>query len=88
MRSGNDKHRGLYRKFEVRRTDGSSRAGGKHERCRYFVLDLDHDQFAPAAMRAYAERCAEQFPKLADDILAFLRGENVFKNWRPEDSRP
>jgi hypothetical protein len=30
---------GIYQKFWVRRTDGSSREGEKHAACEYFVLD-------------------------------------------------
>jgi hypothetical protein len=60
--------RGLYNKFNVSRSDGSSEPGGKHERCRYFVLDLDHDEFAGAALAAYAANCRAKFPELADDL--------------------
>ena len=63
-----DTNRGIYRKYDVRRTDGSSEPGGKHERCAYFVLDLEHDQFAIPALKAYAKACSEQYPELADDI--------------------
>lgn len=59
---------GIFRKFEVRRMDGSDQPGGKHYGCRYYVLDLDHDQHAPAAMRAYAAACASTHPELAADI--------------------
>lgn len=44
---------GLYRKYDVRRTDGRDAPGFKHHGCRYFVLDLDHDEHARAAIRAY-----------------------------------
>ena len=87
MRSGDDYNRGLYRKFEVKRTDGSSEPGKKHAHCRYFVLDVDHDQFSEPALKAYADACREKFPKLAEDIDGLLRGENVFKDWRPEAER-
>ncbi len=63
-----DKPQGLYRKFAVTRTDGSSGPGGKHEHCSYFVLDLDHDRHAPAAIRAYAESCRADYPVLARDL--------------------
>lgn len=86
MRSGDDYNRGLYRKFEVTRTDGSSEPGKKHHRCRYFVLDVDHDQFSGAALKAYADACREKFPKLAKDIDRLLRGENVFNDWRPGEN--
>lgn len=61
---------GMFRKFEVRRVDGSDQPGGKHYGCRYYVLDLDHDQHAPAAMRAYAAACQATHPPLAADIVA------------------
>ncbi len=63
-----DTGRGLYRKFIVERTDGSSASGGKHEHCRYFVLDLDHDRHAPATIRAYADSCRSEYPALAADL--------------------
>jgi hypothetical protein len=63
-----DSSRGMYQKFKVERTDGSSVVGGKHEHCRYFVLDLDHDCFAASALAAYADACRSQFPVLAGDI--------------------
>lgn len=46
---------GLYRKFNIERTDGSSRPGEKHADCRYFVLDLNHDQHSISALVAYAK---------------------------------
>lgn len=61
---------GLFRKFDVRRVDGSDQPGGKHYGCRYYVLDLNHDQHAPAAMRAYAAACRATHPQLASDIEA------------------
>ena len=64
-----DEDRGLYRKFDIRRMDGSSRKGKKHHGCKYFILDLDHDPFAVPALRAYAEACRGQFPVLAADLL-------------------
>ena len=63
-----DKTRGLYEKFIVTRTDGSSEPGGKHENCNYFVLDLDHDPFAKAAIKAYWEACKSEYPLLAKDL--------------------
>ena len=61
---------GVYRKFDIRRTDGSSEAGGKHSGCAYFVLDLRHDKFAGVALVAYANACAAEFPALARDLRA------------------
>lgn len=48
---------GLYDKFTVTRTDGSSNVGERHEDCRYFVLDTTHDPHARAALLAYANSC-------------------------------
>jgi hypothetical protein len=61
---------GLFRKFDIRRVDGSDQPGGKHCGCKYYVLDLTHDKHAPAAMRAYAASCKETHPQLAADIEA------------------
>lgn len=60
--------RGLYQKFTVTRTDGSSEPGSKHANCRYFVLDIDHDEFAIPALKAYEAACRAQYPALADDL--------------------
>lgn len=65
-----DRAVGLYAKYRVKRLDGSTNVGGKHEHCQYFVLDLQHDRFAAVALRAYAESCREEFPFLACDLLA------------------
>lgn len=63
---------GIYQKFFVERTDGSSAPGGKHHGCRYFVLDLDHDPAAPDTLRKYAEKVAESHPLLSRDILTMV----------------
>lgn len=63
-----DNTRGLYNKFDVRRTDGGSEPGGRHHGCEYFVLDLTHDKHAEAALRAYADSCAVEYPLLAADL--------------------
>lgn len=60
---------GMFQKFYVTRTDGSSEPGGKHEHCNYFVLDLVHDKHAPDAMRAYATACASTHPILSAEIF-------------------
>jgi hypothetical protein len=65
-----DKTRGLYNKFSVYRTDGSSLPGSKHHGCEYFVLDLTHDKHAWAALDAYAVSCSEEYPLLARDLWA------------------
>lgn len=63
-----DRTAGIYRKYVVTRTDGSTGPGGKHERCAYFVLDLEHDEFAIPALKAYAKACHKTHPALAADI--------------------
>lgn len=68
-----DNSKGLYKKFNVTRTDGASGPGMKHGDCSYFVLDLDHDPYALAALKAYAEACAETHPKLSADLFAPVR---------------
>lgn len=60
---------GLFNKFDVRRVDGSDAPGGKHYGCKYFVLDIDHDPAAGAALRAYAEAVKETHPMLSADLL-------------------
>lgn len=64
----NDHNRGLYQKYKVERTDGSSAPGGKHESCEYFVLDMAHDKHAYAAVAAYAKSCDAEYPELANDL--------------------
>lgn len=63
-----DPNRGIYHKFNVTRTDGSSEPGGKHEHCSYFVLDVFHDPHARAALKAYADSCRSEYPLLAADL--------------------
>lgn len=75
-----DTGQGLFQKFEVRRTDGSSEPGGKHDGCEYFVLDTDHDPHAPAALAAYANRCEVTHPLLARDLR-----ERYHLNGRTDD---
>lgn len=72
MRGEKDKAMGIYDKYNVTRTDGSSGPGGKHEGCYYFVLDIDHDQFAIPALEAYAAACATDFPALASDLVRIV----------------
>jgi hypothetical protein len=67
-----DKTRGIYNKFVVLRTDGTSAPGQKHDGCYYFVLDLDHDPHARAALAAYRESCKAEHPMLADDLSTLL----------------
>jgi hypothetical protein len=59
---------GVFNKFNVSRVDGTDCDGGKHESCSYFVLDIEHDKFAKAALRAYADACQPELPILAADM--------------------
>lgn len=67
---GDEQTRGLYNKFKVERTDGKSAPGEKHDGCEYFVLDMDHDEHARAAIEAYVQSLddAEEYPGLAADL--------------------
>lgn len=65
-------NKGLYNKFIVKRTDGKSSPGEKHENCEYFVLDITHDKFAIPALKAYAEACADELPELATDLRCIV----------------
>lgn len=59
---------GLYHKYKISRMDNKDSAGGPHENCSYFVLDLSHDPYAKAAILAYAEACRVELPLLAADL--------------------
>lgn len=58
--------------FVVKRKDGSHRAGGKHENCRYLVLDLTHDPHAAAAVWAYAKSVQTEDPELAARLSTYV----------------
>jgi len=73
---------GLYKKYEVTRVDGSSEPGGKHERCMYFVLDMDHDVHAIPALLAYATSCRASYPELANDLVNFVTRATLGKQGR------
>lgn len=60
---------GLFDKFTVLRNDGNDEPGKKHFLCEHFVLDINHDPYAKAALRAYAEACKETHPILSDDMM-------------------
>ncbi len=71
-----DVERGLYEKFFVKRVDGSSAPGGRHDACDYFVLDLTHDPHAMPAIRAYADSCETDYPILANDLRDKVNGRS------------
>ncbi len=66
---GNNRKSGLYRKYAVVRYDGKGLSGKTHDHCTHFVLDVTCDPFALPAIKAYADACREEYPKLADDLL-------------------
>ena len=68
--SKSNSEQGLYTKFRVARIDGRDVAGGDRHGARYFVLDLDHDEHALPAIRAYIESCEDEYPSLAGDLRA------------------
>lgn len=59
---------GLFQKFIVARTDGNYAPGQTHCGCEYFVLDVQHDHHAKAALAAYATACAATHPQLSADM--------------------
>lgn len=62
--------KGIYGKYEIRKTNGKD----LDPKAVYFVLRLDTDPFARAAMLRYAEACQDEAPELARDILVLLGG--------------
>ena len=70
---------GLYNKFIVNRMDGRDEIGKKHYGCEYFVLDLDHDPHAIAAIFAYADSCHADYPALSKDLYEKARKLNERK---------
>lgn len=62
------KNVGLYKKYNITRTDGQSAPGCKHADCFLFVLDLDHDEYAVLPLALYAQLCQEHYPELAEDL--------------------
>lgn len=65
----------IHHKYDVRRTDGSTEAGGQHHGCTYFVIDLGCDEFAIPALKAYARACAKDKPELARDLRAMIAAQ-------------
>ncbi|OGP87154.1 MAG: hypothetical protein A2031_08080 [Deltaproteobacteria bacterium RBG_19FT_COMBO_43_11] len=65
----NDKERGIYKKYSVKRLGDKE---GKHKKCFYFVIDIKHDKFAVPALRAYAKACSLEYPSLAKDLRSII----------------
>lgn len=61
---------GLHRKYDVRRLNDPE---GKHDDCRYFVLDPQHDPIARDALALYADRVGEAGnEELEMDLIQWL----------------
>ncbi|MGE3795089.1 MAG: hypothetical protein AB7I38_14340 [Dehalococcoidia bacterium] len=61
---------GLRPKYHVERLNDPD---GKHDHCRYFVLDPQHDPIAREALRRYMTVAREQgYGALADDLWAWI----------------
>lgn len=63
-----NREQGLFRKFDVRRTDGRDAPGGDRAGAEYFVLDVTHDPHALRALAAYADAVEFTHPDLARDL--------------------
>lgn len=79
------KTQGLYKsgKFTVTRLDGTDqKPGDKHYNCFVFVLDINHDPHAIAALLAYAKSVRMSgYELLADDLEAeIMTAENRISN--------
>jgi len=62
----------LYGKYNVFRLDRAEEdSESKHYLgCAYFVLDLDHDPYAAAALYAYANACKDTHPILSEELMS------------------
>lgn len=76
---------GLYEKFKVIRMDGKDAPGEKHHGCKYFVLDLDHDPHAVAAIAAYEKSCRQENPVLAGNLETWLWGQENYEGTTPAE---
>lgn len=74
---------GLYRKFNVSRTDPESQE--RHQNCRYFVLDIDHDEHAIPALLTYAESVKDTEPKLAEDLTYYAIRAQTLRTMKKDD---
>lgn len=70
MNAADERASGLMHKYDVQRVNDPA---GKHDDCRYFVLDPQHDPIARHALRAYAIRARIRgYRALADDLFEWL----------------
>jgi hypothetical protein len=67
-----DKNKGLYPKFYCQRIDGRDQEDGDREGASYFILDTTFDPHALPALKAYAESCQKEYPKLEKDLIKII----------------
>jgi len=77
MHNERDSDKGLYNKYVVERIEPDPT--GKHRNCWYFVLDLEHDAYAYAALDMYASSCADKYPQLAEELKGKLKEYTIRK---------
>lgn len=65
-----EQSKGLYNKYKVERIDGKP----GRENCQYFVVDVCHDPYGPAAVRAYIDALPDDFAQLKADLEKILQG--------------
>lgn len=73
--------RGIYKKFQVQRTDRRNLPGEKHHECEYFVLDLTHDEIARIAALSYAISCQVTRPLLSADLRGQVARATAHACW-------
>lgn len=65
-----EKTEGLLHKYNVARVSDPT---GKHDNCRYFVLDPKHDPIARQALSSYAARARlDGYEELYQDLMDWL----------------
>lgn len=75
MLEEHEKEEGLTIRYEVTRLGDEA---GKHDECRYFVLDPKHDPIARIALRAYAQEAAVRgYQPLANDLFDWITKETL-----------
>lgn len=69
--------KGLYKKYQVSKTDGSPMDPNSD----YFVLRADKDPHARKVLRVYAESIKDENPILSKDIFEMLRTYEDFNQY-------
>lgn len=66
-----DTTKGLEARYEVKKINDPT---GKHDKCRYFVLDPTHDPIAREALHYYSNRAHDLgLEALSNDLNTLLR---------------